>query len=107
MKHDDYSQYNPEVHKPFSKHLTVEQGEGTKGRPKKNTIVEMEALPGFISRMKPQRVGQHQSKHIEIGIENDSAAELADEGEFLTGAERHIASILANDPDSDGWDLVD
>ena len=104
MKHDDYSTYNPEVHRPFSEHLSVEQGEGTKGRPKRNTIVEMQALPGFIQRMRGTKVGKHK-KHLDIGIENDSAAELAEEGEFMDGQDRHIASILANDPDSDGWDL--
>ena len=105
-RHDNYGVYdgdNP-VYRPFSKHLQVEQGEKPKGRAKPNTIVSMEALPDFISRMKPHKVGKHK-KHLDIGIENDSAAELADEGESMDAQDRHIASILANDPDSDGWDL--
>ena len=104
MKNDDYSTYNPEVHRPFSQQLSVEQGEGTKGRPKPKTIVEMQALPGFIQRMKGTKVGKHK-KHLDIGIENDSAAELADEGEFMDGQDRHIADMLRDD-NSDAWDLI-
>ena len=105
-RHDGYGTYDTEIHRPFSTHLTVEQGEGTKGRPKKNTIVEMTALPGFIHRLKGTKVGAHK-KHLDIGLENDSACELADDiGEALSGQDRHIAQMLGDDLD-DAWNLVD
>ena len=96
MKHDDYSQYNPEVHKPFSPHLTVEQGEGTKGRPQKNTIVEMTAPPEFIKRFKPTKCGR-KVDHVD-GIEQDSASDFGDQyGEAYNGVERHIIAMAVGD----------
>ena len=103
MKHDDYSTYNPEVHRPFSDRLSVEQGEGQKGRAKPNTIVELTALPGFIQRMRPTKVGKHKKKNVD-GIVDDHFTELADEGEALDGIDRHLGEMLM-DPNSDAWDL--
>ena len=98
MKHDDYSQYNPEVHRPFSEHLSVEQGEGTKGRAKPNTIVSMTAPPEFIKRFKPTKVGR-KVDHVD-GIEDGSASDYGDQfGEQFTGVERHIIAMANSDDD--------
>ena len=106
MKHDDYSQYNPEVHRPFSPHLSVEQGEKQKGRANPKTIVQMTAMPGFIQRMKPQRVGAHKNKNVD-GIIEDSFQELADESDdHLDGIDRHLGQLLA-DGDEATWALLD
>ena len=105
-QHEDYSVYNPEVHRPFSPHLNVEQGSGTKGRPKKNTIVSMEALPGFIQRMKPTKVGKHKKVNAD-GIVEDHFTDLADDSdEHLDGMDRHLGAML-EDPDGAIWDLLD
>ena len=99
MKHDDYSQYNPEVHRPFSPHLTVEQGEGTKGRAKPNTIVSMTAPPEFIKRFKPTKCGKHKN-HLDIGIEEWSASDCSEVIDAsLSGVERHIVAMAAGDDD--------
>ena len=96
-RHDSYGTYDPDIHKPFSPHLSVEQGEGTKGRPKKNTIVEMQAPPEFIKRFKPTKCGKHK-KHLDIGIEEWSASDCSEEMDTtLTGIERHIVAIAAGD----------
>ena len=104
-KHEDYARYQPDIHRPFSPHLNVEQGSGTKGRPKKNTIVELTALPGFIQRMKPQKVGAHKNKNVD-GIIDDHFTELADEGEQLDAIDRHLGEMLS-DPDGEVWSLLD
>ena len=92
-----------EVNRPFSSRLQVEAGEGTKGRAKPNTIVELTALPSFIQRMKPHKVGKHKNKNVD-GIVDDHFTELADEGEALDGIDRHLGEMLT-DPNSDAWDL--
>ena len=97
-RHDSYGTYDPDIHKPFSPHLSVEQGEGTKGRPKKNTIVEMKAPPEFIKRFKPTKVGKHK-KHLDIGIEEGSASDYCQDDESFTGVERHIIAMANSDDD--------
>ena len=92
-----------EANRPFSKHLTVEAGEGTKGRPKPNTVVELTALPGFIQRMRPTKVGKHKNKNVD-GIVDDHFTELAEDGEQLDGIDRHLGAMM-EDPNSDVWDL--
>ena len=98
-RHDDYGTYNPEIHHPFSTRLTVEQGKGTKGKEKKNTIVEMKAPPEFIKRFKPTKCGKNKSTHID-GIEDGSASDYGDQyGESFTGVERHIIAMANSDDD--------
>ena len=105
-RHDSYGTYDPDIHRPFSPHLSVEQGEKQKGRANKNTIVSMEPMPGFIQRMKPQRVGAHKNKNVD-GIVEDSFQELADESdEHLDAIDRHLGQMLT-DPDGEVWNLLD
>lgn len=108
-KNDDtYGHYNADspVYRATSPRLSVEAGVGSKGRAKKNTIVELTALPGFIQRMKPTKVGKHKNKNVD-GIVEDSFQELADESDdHLDAIDRHMGSML-EDPEGAIWDLLD
>ena len=108
INESDYGTYDPNspVYRPISERLTVDAGAGSKGRAKKNTVVTMTAMPSFIQRMKPTKVGKHKNKNVD-GIVEDHFTDLADESDdHLDAIDRHLGSML-EDPDGAIWDLLD
>ena len=95
---DFYGHYDPNspVYRPTSKRLTVEAGEGTKARSKKNATATMTAPPAFIKRFKSTKVGR-KVHHVD-GIVEDSAADYSEQfGEPFSPQEQHIMAMAGDE----------
>jgi hypothetical protein len=90
-----YGSYNADINHPFSSRLSVEEGNKPKGRPMANISCEMTAMPDFIKRFKPTKVGK-QVIHVD-GVEVDSVTDLSTGGDrFYTPQERHVIAMANN-----------